>query len=383
MIMTSLRFTGKVPFHHVLIHAVIQDPQGQRMSKSKGNGVDPLQMVERYGADAVRAWACDVGLPRQDVRFDERLIEEYSKFANKLWNVARLVLMNADGVDVQAHPARGSDPFDQWILSRLDGLVAGVTAAIDGYRPSEAVRAIYEFTWKELADWYLEAAKPRFRLDAADPARQQAVSVALHCVSVVVRLLHPFMPFVTQAIWDLLPGGGGALIARSTTASWPPPGEPTDPPLETSMAALFELVRRLRDARKELGVGEREHVPATLRQAGTADPFLLSVHAAEALALLARVDIVEELPGEPGRVVVTDGLEVVMGAPAAGRSSDPGVLATEMAAVKANIERLEQRLGNADFVSKANPEVVRRTRDQLDAAQEKRAALEEAISRAE
>ena len=382
MIMTSLRFTGKVPFHHVLIHAVIQDPQGQRMSKSKGNGVDPLQMVERYGADAVRAWACDVGLPRQDVRFDERLIEEYSKFANKLWNVARLVLMNAEGVNVESRPARGADPFDRWILSRLDGLTAQVTAAIDGYRPSEAVRAIYEFTWKELADWYLEAAKPRFRLDAADPARRQAVSVAMHCVGVVVRLLHPFMPFVTQAIWELLPGAGGALIARSTTQAWPAPGEDPDPALEASMAAFFELVRRLRDARKELGVGEREHVPATLRQAGTVDAFLLSPEAAGALALLARVDVVDRLPGEAGRVVVTDGLEVVIGAPARGKSADTASLAAEMEAAKANIERLEQRLGNPDFVNKANPEVVRKTRDQLEAAREKRAAIEEAISRA-
>ncbi|HEV1998544.1 MAG TPA: valine--tRNA ligase [Candidatus Dormibacteraeota bacterium] len=382
MIMTSLRFTGKVPFHHVLIHAVIQDPQGQRMSKSKGNGVDPLEMVERYGADAVRAWACDVGLPRQDVRFDERMIDEYSKFANKLWNVARLALMNAEGVEIEQNPPPGDDPFDRWVLSRLDGLVEMVTEAVEGYHPSEAVRGIYDFTWKELADWYLEAAKPRFRLMPDDPERRQAVSVAVHCVDVLVRLLHPFMPFVTQAIWDLLPGGGQPLIARAAEPSWPAARGERALALELDMAAFFELVRRLRDARKEMGVAERESIAATRRKTGVADGFLFSAGAVDALRLLARVEIVQDLPAGTGRVLVADGVEITLGAPAAGAGHDKASLERDLEAAKANIDRLEHRLGNADFVNRANPEVVQRTRDQLEAALEKRAALEEAFSRA-
>ena len=382
MIMTSLRFTGKVPFHHVLIHAVIQDPLGQRMSKSKGNGVNPLEMVDRYGADAVRAWASDVGLPRQDVRFDERQIDEYSKFANKLWNIARLVLMNADGVEIEAAPAPGDDPFDRWVLSRLDGLVESVTAAIEGYRPSEAIRSVYDFTWKELADWYLEAAKPRFRLAPDDPARRHAVSVAMRCLDVVVRLLHPVMPFVTQAIWDLLPAGGTPLIARAAAPTWPQGSGAQDQRIDSKMAAFFEVVRTVRDGRKEMGVGERETIPGTLRQTGAVDDFLLSPGARHALSLLTRVEIVDELPGLSGRVVVGDGVEIVLGAPTSGSASDTAALAADLVATKANIDRLEQRLGNAEFVSKANPEVVQRARDQLDAALEKRAALEEAFSRA-
>ncbi|MGI8610644.1 MAG: valine--tRNA ligase [Candidatus Dormibacteria bacterium] len=382
MIMTSLRFTGKIPFQHVLIHAVIQDAQGQRMSKSKGNGVDPLEMVERYGADAVRAWACDVGLPRQDVRFDERLIDEYSKFANKLWNIARLALMNAEGVEVVPDPEAGDDPFDRWILSRLDGLVQAVTEAVDGYHPSEAVRGIYDFTWKELADWYLEAAKPRFRLAADDPARRQAVSVAVHCVDVVTRLLHPFMPFVTQAIWDLLPGGGAPLIARSTKATWPASRGEREQGLETEMGAFFDLVRRLRDARKEMAVPERETITATRRRTGTADDFLFSSEAADAMRLLARIDVVDALSGPTGRVVVGDGVEVALAAPAGGSGQDRAAMERDLEAVRANIDRLEKQLGNADFVDRAKPEVVQRTRDQLEAVLEKRAALEEAFSRA-
>ncbi len=290
--------------------------------------------------------------------------------------------MNAEGGEVTAHPAPGEDPFDRWVLSRLDGLVATVTSAIDGHRPSEAVRAMYDFTWKELADWYLEAAKPRFRLDPTDPARQHAVSVATHTLDVVVRLLHPFMPFVTQAISDLLPGGGTPLIARTAEPTWPTTKGIRDEPLEQSMAAFFELVRRARDARKELGLGERDRVAATLRQTGSADSFVLSPEAAAALGLLARVDVIDDLTGDGGWVVVGDGVELTVAAPAAGAASDKGSLVKEQEATKANIDKLEQQLGNANFVSKAKPEVVQRARDQLEAALEKRAALEEAIARA-
>jgi len=373
MIMTSLRFRGQVPFHHVLIHAVIQDPQGQRMSKSKGNGVDPLEMVERYGADAVRAWACDVGLPRQDVRFDERLIDEYSKFANKLWNVARLVLMNAEGVEVVDAPAPGDDPFDRWVLSRLDHLTGSVTDAIEGYRPSEAIRSLYDFTWKELADWYLEAAKPRFRLPAGDPARQQAVSVAMHAVKVVVRLLHPFMPFVTQALWDRLPGGGTQLIGRGP-GLWPAAGERRDQALEAEMTAFFDLVRKVRDARKEMRLGERETAPAALRVTG-AGTLLASPAGRSGLELLARLELGDATGIQTGRLVLGDGVEVTIAPPSAGAPVDPAALSREIEAAKANIGRLEQRLANPDFVGKAKPEVVQATRDQLQAARERLVAL--------
>ena len=376
MIMTSLRFTGKIPFHHVLIHAVIQDPQGQRMSKSKGNGVDPLEMVERYGADAVRAWACDVGLPRQDVRFDERLIDEYSKFANKLWNITRLVLMNAEGVDLDPAPGAGDDPFDRWILSRLDHLVETVTSAIEGYRPFDAVRGLYDFAWRELADWYLEAAKLRFRLGPDDARRRQAVSVAMYTVNVMVRLLHPVMPFISQALWDRLPGGGGALIARGP-GLWPAPLQFRDEALESSMATLFDVIRQVRDARKELGVGEREQVTATLKRAGRTAQLFDSPAALAAFATLARVDIVEAPSGAPARVVVADGVELALAAPAASAPRDPAVKGREIEGAKANIARLEQRLANADFVGKAKPEVVQAARDQLLAAQERLTALEE------
>src|ERR1700730_2056735 len=197
MIMTSLRFTGDIPFRDVLIHATIQASDGQRMSKSKGNGVNPIEMIDAYGADAVRAWSAAVGLRGQDVRFDEELIRSYQLFANKLWNAARLVLANVEGVATEPVSAAVAerDCFDSWIISRLDAAISTVHESLERYRPGDAITAIYEFAWHEFADWYLEAAKPRFRAPVEDPLHIAAASTALHVLDTTLRLLHPFMPF--------------------------------------------------------------------------------------------------------------------------------------------------------------------------------------------
>jgi valyl-tRNA synthetase len=385
MIMTSLRFMGEIPFHTVIIHAVIQDPQGRRMSKSKGTGVDPLEMIDKYGADAVRAWCAEVGLRGQDVRFDEVKIESYQRFGNKLWNIARYVLGAVEGTrtqPVEALPEGSLATFDRWVLSRLDDVTERVTEGLDTYRPGEAISDLYEFAWHELADWYIEAIKPRLQLEPTDPSREAAASVALHVLDHVVRLLHPFMPFVTEAIWRRLPGERGSLIARGSDGTWPPVGGAKDAALEGSVTALFDLVRALRDARKDMGVGERAQLAATVRNTTGGNGLLATDEGRGALALMARLELTESLP-EAGRAVVAQGVEVTLAAPSAAAGADQGALERDLRAAKANIVRLEQQLGNAGFVSRAKPDVVQRARDQLAAAQEKRAALEEAISRAE
>jgi valyl-tRNA synthetase len=385
MIMTSQRFLHQEPFHTVLIHAVIQAPDGSRMSKSKGNGVDPLEMIDKYGADAVRAWCAEVGLRGQDVRFDEVKIESYQRFGNKLWNIARYVLGAVEGTPVRPVgelPEGSLGAFDRWVLSRLDHVTATVTEGLETYRPGEAISDLYEFAWHQLADWYIEAIKPRFQLPPEDPSRVAAASVALHVLDQVVRLLHPFMPYVTEAVWQRLPGDRPPLIARSDASTWPAVGAAKDEALEGAVGAFFEVVRALRDARKEMGIGERDRVPATLRHTGAATTLLRTDEGGAALGLMARLELVETLPGR-GRVVVADGVELTLAAPTARAGADRGALERELKAVKANIDRLEQQLANADFVGRAKPEVVQRARDQLDAARDKRAALEEAISRAE
>jgi valyl-tRNA synthetase len=382
MIMTGLYFTGREPFSTVVIHAVIQAADGDRMSKSKGNGVDPLEMVDRYGADAVRAWSAEVALPRQDVRFDEDRIRAYQLYANKLWNVARYVLGATEGTalsTLEDVPADNLLAVDRWILSRLDGLVARATNGLETHRPGEAVTAIYDFTWHDLADWYIEVIKPRLQLEPSDPARVAAASVVMHVLDHVVRLLHPFMPFVTEAIWKRLHVAGQPLTARAKTSTWPAPAGREALALEKSMESLFDLVRRARDARKEMGVGERDRIGATLRGGFGAD--LPVGDARQVLGLLGRLELLDALDS-PGRVVLGDGVELTLAAPAAGARGDRASLERELKEATANIDRLEQQLANEAFVTRANPEVVQRARDQLEAAREKRAALEEAIARA-
>jgi valyl-tRNA synthetase len=385
MIMTSLRFTGEIPFHTVLMHATIQAPDGQRMSKSKGNGVDPIQMIDRYGADAVRAWAAAVGLRGQDVRFDEELIRSYQLFANKLWNVARLVLANVDGVAVQPVGALAElDCFDAWILSRLDATVVEVTDSLERHRPGDGITAIYEFAWHEFADWYLEAAKPRFRAPANDPGHVTAASTALHVLDTTLRLLHPYMPFVTETVWQRLPGERPAMIARDA-AAWPEPAGLADAGADAAMATMFELVRELRDARKDIGAGARERVPVTASRVAP-DPAATLLDGdcgRTAIAWLASVDFVQELPAPSVRTLVVAGLEVAVSPPERSRGpADHAALERELDAARANIARLEGQLANQPFLSKAKPEVVQQARDRLAAAQERLVTLEDAFSRA-
>jgi valyl-tRNA synthetase len=213
MIMSGLEFMGDVPFKDVLIHCTVHAAQGGRMSKSLGTGMDPREIIERYGADALRAWSAQVAMSSQDVRFDESRIEGYRRFANKLWNATRLV-NSALGDDLPPTPEPDGEleAIDRWILGRLQDTVTRVTTGIDEFNFHAAVGAVYDFSWHELCDWYLEAAKPRLR--DGDPV---AKAVAAHCLDVVLRLLHPFMPFVTEELWHRLPGERDYLIR----SAWP------------------------------------------------------------------------------------------------------------------------------------------------------------------
>ncbi|MGB2941087.1 MAG: valine--tRNA ligase [Candidatus Dormiibacterota bacterium] len=384
MLMTSQRFMDDIPFRTVLIHAVIQDPQGQRMSKSKGNGVDPLEMIDLYGADAVRAYGAEVGMRGQDVRFDESKIEAYQRFANKLWNMARLVLGSAEGVatrPIEEIQAAELDPAERWALSRLDAATERATSDIESFRPGDAISGLRFFAWDEIADWYLEAVKPSFRLEPTDPARVRAASVGMHLIRQLALLLHPFMPFLTEALWLKLPGGDQPIQAPREETIWPAPAGRRDEALEAQMGVLFEVVTRIRDAAKRLDAAAADTVMTSAKRVA-ADPsaeLLDSDYGRELVARLARVEFSDAAPA--ARTLVVGGLEILVGARAAA-PSDHAALEREVNATRAKIDTLEQRLAKEEFVSKAKPEVVQRVRDDLSAARERLAILEDAFSRA-
>jgi valyl-tRNA synthetase len=354
MIMTGLEFMGSVPFADVAIHCVVQTADGQRMSKSKGNVVDPRVMISRYGADAVRAWAASVAMSSQDVRFDESRIEGYKRFANKLWNATRLVL-NGLGEDPVGVPAPDANLLlaDRWILSRLESARAAASRGIDEFAPQAAISALYDFAWHDFCDWYLEAIKPRLR--DGDPA---ARAVSLHVLDVVLRLLHPFMPFVTDELWHRLPGQREFLLRQP----WPRGDERfAAPEAEAAVDRVIALVEEIRRARQAAGAPRRG---GRLRFEQPVEPEI-----AELIAELAAVEPVEELASQGLALTeVAARLEL----PAA--EVDPAAQAAARERLLRELDRVRAKLANQEFVARAPAAVVEKERARA-------AEVEEALER--
>src|SRR5678815_2741389 len=212
MAMLGIKFTGDVPFRHVYIHALIRDAEGQKMSKSKGNVVDPLHVMDKFGTDAFRFTLAALAAQGRDIRLAEERIEGYRNFANKIWNASRLVLSNLEGYDPAV--ARKGTPSiaDRWIKSRLHATIATVRKSLDTFRFNDAAMAVYQFLWNEFCDWYLEIAK-RSLYQTEDPvARAVTQRTLIESLEITLRLLHPFMPFLSEEIWQRLPHQGDSIM---------------------------------------------------------------------------------------------------------------------------------------------------------------------------
>ncbi len=379
MVMMGLHFTGEIPFHDVILHAIILGADGARQSKSKGNVVDPLEMVDRYGADALRGWGATVAMGTQDSKFDETRLDGFSKFANKLWNMVRLLHLvhfpEGEG-QIPASPAPEVDALsivDRWILSRLSGLVGTVTAAMTEFELGVAIDAIYSFAWRELADWYLELVKQR--LQEHDQAALWTTRTAL---VTLLELLHPIMPFLTDALaeqFDQMP-------PTLDHGSWPEvePGW-RDVGAEAALAEFQQLTGELRSWLQDLGVRfgrQAPRVPITLTSA--ADPVVAELirTALPALVPVAWVDpTIGEMEGVAPLVVGGNTVRLASSAAAA----SPQIRARmereleQLARLRA---RLESHLGGP-FASNAPGEVVQRERDRLAEASRREAALRSSL----
>jgi valyl-tRNA synthetase len=350
MIMTGLEFMGEVPFADVAIHCQVQATDGRRMSKSLGTGVDPRDLIEKYGTDAVRAWAASVAMSSQDVRFDESRVEGYRRFCNKLWNATRLVLSSPGTVpaerpgtlEVQEHLE------DRWIMSRLSHACTAVTAGIDGFEFQDSMAAAYSFAWNEFCDWYLEAAKERLR--EGDAAAQD---VAYFCLDNLLRLLHPFMPFVTEELWSRTPGHREFLMR----AEWPH-AQFLDIAAEETFSQVMRIVEEVRGHRQAAGAPPRGG--ALFLQPST-DKTVASL--AARLAWVELAEAIEE--GIP--LVAAEGL--VSFPHGAGDSRRQA----ELRRLESDLAKTEGKLANSDFRTKAPPEIVKKLEDR---AAELRSAID-------
>jgi valyl-tRNA synthetase len=375
MIFTGLRFTEQTPFADVIITSTVQAVDGTRMNKSKGNAVDPLPMIDRHGADAVRAWAAAVGTGGQDVRFNEDRIESYQRFANKIWNATRFLVTRLD--DGTGHmsapdPEPGVDdlrPEDRWMLAQVAETVEAVDEAVRSYRFHEAVERLYDVTWHSFCDGYVEMIKPRLRDDAPEASRRAAAHTAITTLDVLLRLLHPFMPFITEECAQRLPNPAPTLQRRDWPKVAPDWREGLAGPHRAAVDELLQLVQRVRALRDESGVPRGERHRLQLRGG---DPAVAGEERIRLLTALVPVEVVNgALDG--GVTLVAGGLEaryhLVVGERERARAR------RRIGELQATIARLDAQLANQAFTGRARPEVVDEVRRRLDEARREHAAL--------
>jgi len=356
MIFSGCEHTGRTPFHTVLIHGLVRDNQGRKMSKSLGNGIDPLEMIEKYGCDALRMNMVTGNSPGNDMRFYVERCEAMRNFANKLWNASRYVQMNLGENARNALPDLSKlEIADKWVLSKLNNLIAEVTENMDKYELGVAVQKIYDFIWDTYCDWYIELTKARLYADDAE-RKNTAISVLVYVLDQVLRLLHPFMPFITEEIWQSLPHEGEALIV----AAWPEfKAELNFKAEEDQMESVMAAIRAIRNRRTEMNVPPSKKAALFVL---TAKPQIFR-EGEGFLQRLAYADEVKMLDAEPENL---DGMVTITTADAKlyipmGQLVD---VAKEVERISKELEKnrkflssLEAKLSNEKFVSRA-PEAV-------------------------
>jgi valyl-tRNA synthetase len=382
MAFTGVEFTGQVPFTQVVLHGLIRDAQGRKMSKSLGNGVDPLEVIDQYGADALRFTLATGSSPGNDQRFYPERVESNRNFINKVWNAARFVLMNLD--DNVPLPEISRDRLtvaDRWILHRLAETVETVTAQLERFDFGEAGRTLYDFTWDEFCDWYIEFSKLSL-YGSDDAAKLQTRAVLVHVLDTLLRLLHPFIPFVTEAIWRSLPVPGEALIS----AAWPrASAADKDEHAVHQMRVVMDSIRSVRNIRSELNVAPSKPVAMQVRCQDEAteslfrsvEPYLVRFCGLNRLTIGQQL----ELP-EQAMTAVVSGAEIALPlADLVDIAVERERLLRERERLMAEVERVEKKLANQQFVTKAPAHVVQAERDKGEEYKAKLAAVEERLAK--
>ena len=381
MIMLGLRFMGDVPFREVFVTALVRDYDGKKMSKSSGNVIDPIDVIDIYGTDALRFTLGSIAVPGRDINLSEESIKGNRNFANKIWNGARQVLMNLDGFEPEGDEPAGEDLelVDRWILSRMAEVISRADAAMESYNFSLAGKALYQFFWGDFCDWFLELAK--LRLYRGSPEEKRAArGVAYRVLECSLRLLHPFMPFITEELWQRLPGTGESIMI----APWPAAGEfEQDPEAEAEMSFIQSVVVGIRSARSEHRIPPGGKLEAALVCEGeeVRDVLQRERRYLEAMAGLSALSFPGEAPGEGyGMRVVVEGVQAYL-------SWESGVdpaeeidrLSRRLAKVEEDLEKCLAKLSNDSFIDKAPPDIVEKEREKERELKEKRRQLNDQI----
>ena len=390
MVMTGMKFVGKEPFADVYVTGTILDAHGQRMSKTKMNGIDPVDVFDKFGVDATRLTLAQVG--STDTRWNEKQVESYRNFANKIWNAARFCLLNSEGAGVKSVTLTRSDKLhDRWIVSRLNKTARDLNAAIDNYEFHGAVQSLYHFFWDDFCDWYIELAKSDVTAEQESDARTEARSRLLTVLEQALRLLHPFMPYITEELWQRLPGEkplhaayAGAEPTVMLTAYPAGSVDLIDEAAESEMQAIIELISRVRNIRSTMNIKPGERIPIIV---SAPDEKLRSVFtsARDQIARLVRASEVSlgerlEAPRASARAVLTGGAEVAV--PLEGLidfEQERQRLHRDMEKLQAEATKLEAQLSNPNFVSRAPAERVNEVRDRIADIAQQSAQLQQTL----
>ncbi|WP_437342322.1 valine--tRNA ligase [Jeotgalibacillus marinus] len=380
MIFQGIEFTGGRPFDDVLIHGLVRDAEGRKMSKSLGNGVDPMDVIEQYGADSLRYFLSTGSSPGQDLRFSMEKVESVWNFANKIWNASRFALMNMDGLRYEEIDLTGKKSVaDKWILTRLNDTIENVTSLADRYEFGEVGRTLYNFIWDDFCNWYIEMSK--LPLNGEDEeAKKTTRSILAYVLDQTMRLLHPFMPFITEEIWQNLPHEGASI----TEVAWPTVQEEwTDREAEEEMKLLIEIIRAVRNVRAEVNTPMSKPIKLMIRAKG--DKVLERLEKNE--AYLERFCHPETLQlgtsiqaPEKSMTAVVTGAELFL--PLEGLLNlDEEIARLEKELVKwtKEVERAENKLGNERFISKAPQAIVDEEKAKQQDYLEKQEAVKQRI----
>jgi valyl-tRNA synthetase len=382
MMMMGIHFMGEVPFRTVYLHPMVRDEKGQKMSKTKGNVIDPLVITEQHGADALRFTLAALTAQGRDIKLAKERIEGYRAFANKLWNASRFALMNLGGYSAGPEDAasQARTPADRWILARLQRAVNETVAALEGFRFNEAAGTVYAFVWHELCDWYIELAKEALYGDDAEK-KEGAQATLTHALETSLRLLHPMMPFITEELWHVLRAQVGAEAwPDSVLAARYPETAPVDEAAERRFGPVIGIVDAIRNVRGEMNVPPKAEPRVTV---AVADPDAVATVRGEAarIARLAKaiIDVVEgaTTPAVPqSAVAVGPGFEVrVHLAGVIDLAAEDARIEKELGKAEADLAGLERKLSNPAFVAKAPADVVEKDRARSDELREKLSKL--------
>jgi valyl-tRNA synthetase len=382
MMMMGLHFMKDVPFRTVYIHALIRDQRGQKMSKSKGNVVDPLDLINDYGADALRFTMAAMAAQGRDVKVDPQRIEGYRNFTTKLWNAVRFAEMNHCVTVAGFDPHANKETLNRWIGHELEAATRGITEAIEAYKFNEAAAAVYRFVWNIYCDWYVELAKPA--LTGPDgPAKDETRAMVAFVRDEILKLLHPFMPFITEELWRVTAEQGPPRESLLALAPWPKHARLSDHAAESEIGWVIDVVSAIRSVRAEMNLTVATELPVVLAGVSS-DTDARAGRWADAIRRLARLSslsVTRTVP--PGSIQLVVRGEVVA-LPLKGVidfAVEEARLQKEIARVDADIARVDSKLNNPKFLQNAAEEIIEGEREKREEAQGRRAKIMEALER--